>query len=164
MEPLSASGLAELAGATEAEVEHMIDLGILVPCDGAAPFLATDVQKIRLAKACEEAGVSLDPLVEGMRRVANVENEAYHARFELPVLESGAHQRTAMELASRMSGDFNPLVDRALMGIYRRQQELAWTEHLVEHIETELEAAAVRSGCWKPAMDEVPQSAPPALA
>jgi adenylate cyclase len=80
---------------------------------------------------------------EGMRLVANVENEAYHARFELPVLESGADQRTAMELASQMSGDFNPLVDRALMGIYRRQQELAWTEHLVEHIETELEEAGV---------------------
>ena len=237
MEPLSAAGLAELAGATEAEVERMIDLGILVPRDGADPFLATDVQKIRLAKACEqaglpmegiasvigagrlsfafleaptyrrwavrsartyrqvseEAGVPLDllrdalesmgfapaapddpiredelevvPLVrlvhttgvldrpwttrvgrgfaEGMRLIANVENDAYHARFELPVLESGADQRTAMELASRMSGDFTPLVDRALMGIYRRQQELAWTEHLVEHIETELEAAGV---------------------
>jgi class 3 adenylate cyclase len=235
MEPLSAAGLAELAGATEAEVERMIDLGILVPRDGAGPFLATDVQKIRLAMACEEAGLPMEgiasvirtgrlsfafleaptyrrwavrsartyrqvseeagvpvdvlrdalesmgfaraapddpiredelevvPLVrlvhttgvldrpwmarvgrgfaEGMRLIANVENEAYHARFEVPLLESGADQRTAMELASRMSGDFTPLVDRALMGIYRRQQELAWTEHLVEHIETELEAA-----------------------
>jgi len=237
MEPLSAAGLAELAGATEAEVERMIDLGILVPRDGAGPFLATDVQKIRLAMACEEAGLPMEgiasvirtgrlsfafleaptyrrwavrsartyrqvseeagvpvdvlrdalesmgfaraapddpiredelevvPLVrlvhttgvldrpwmarvgrgfaEGMRLIANVENEAYHARFEVPLLESGADQRTAMELASRMSGDFTPLVDRALMGIYRRQQELAWTEHLVEHIETELEAAGV---------------------
>ncbi len=235
--PLSAAGLAELAGATEAEVERMIDLGILVPRDGAGPFLATDVQKIRLAMACEEAGLPMEgiasvirtgrlsfafleaptyrrwavrsartyrqvseeagvpvdvlrdalesmgfaraapddpiredelevvPLVrlvhttgvldrpwmarvgrgfaEGMRLIANVENEAYHARFEVPLLESGADQRTAMELASRMSGDFTPLVDRALMGIYRRQQELAWTEHLVEHIETELEAAGV---------------------
>jgi len=237
MEPLSAAGLAELAGATEAEVERMVTLGILVPRDGAAPFLATDVQKVRLAKACEEAGLPMegiasairagrlsfafleaptyrrwavrsartyrevsqetgvplellgavlesmgfaraapdDPIredeleivpllrlvhttgvldrpwttrvgrgfAEGMRLVANVENEAYHARFEVPVLESGADQRTAMELASQMSGDFNPLVDRALMGIYRRQQELAWTEHLVEHIETELEEAGV---------------------
>jgi adenylate cyclase len=235
--PLSAAGLAELAGATEAEVERMIDLGILIPRDGAGPFLATDVQKIRLAKACEEAGLPMEgiasviragrlsfafleaptyrrwavrsartyrqvseeagvpldllrdalesmgfarappddliredeleavPLVrlvhatgvmdrpwttrigrgfaEGMRLVASVENEAYHARFELPLLESGADQRTAMELASQLSGDFTPLVDRALMGIYRRQQELAWTEHLVEHIETELEAAGV---------------------
>jgi adenylate cyclase len=215
----------------------MVDLGILVPRDGARPFLASDVQKIRLAKGCEEAGLPMegiaaviragrlsfafleaptyrrwavrsartyrqvseetgvpldllqdalestgfaraapdDPIredeleivpllqlvhttgvldrpwttrvgrgfAEGMRLVANVENEAYHARFELPVLESGADQRTAMELASQMSGDFNPLVDRALMGIYRRQQELAWTEHLVEHIETELEEAGV---------------------
>jgi adenylate cyclase len=222
---------------TVAEVERMIDLGILVPRDGAGPFLATDVQKIRLAKGCEEAGLPMegiasviragrlsfafleaptyrrwavrsartyrqvseeagmpldllqdalestgfaraapdDPIredeleivpllalvhttgvldrswttrvgrgfAEGMRLVANVENEAYHARFELPLLESGADQRTAMELASQMSGDFNPLVDRALMGIYRRQQELAWTEHLVEHIETELEEAGV---------------------
>jgi len=235
--PLSAAGLAELAGATEAEVERMIDLGILVPRDGAGPFLATDVQKIRLAMACEEAGLPMEgiasvirtgrlsfafleaptyrrwavrsartyrqvseeagvpvdvlrdalesmgfaraapddpiredelevvPLVrlvhttgvldrpwmarvgrgfaEGMRLIANVENEAYHARFEVPLLESGADQRTAMAVASRMSGDFTPLVDRALMGIYRRQQELAWTEHLVEHIETELEAAGV---------------------
>src|SRR6266508_1323312 len=60
MGPLSAAGLAELAGATEAEVERMIDLGILVPRDGAGPFLATDVQKIRLATACEEAGLPME--------------------------------------------------------------------------------------------------------
>jgi class 3 adenylate cyclase len=29
------------------------------------------------------------------------------------------------------------------LGIYRRQQELAWTEHLVERIERELEAAGM---------------------
>jgi adenylate cyclase len=234
---LSAAGLAELAGATEAEVERMVALGILTPRDGPGPFLATDVQKVRLATACEraglpmagiaaairagrlsfafleaspyrrwavrsgrtyrqvsqETGVPLDllrdafesmgfppaapgdpiredeleivPLVrlahttgvldrpwitrvgrgyaEGMRLIAAVETEAYHARFEGPVLASGADQRTAMDLASQLSGDFNPLVDRALMGIYRRQQELAWTEHLVEDIEDELERAGV---------------------
>jgi hypothetical protein len=32
-------------------------------------------------------------------------NEVYHARFEQPLLESGADQRTAMEQASRLSGD-----------------------------------------------------------
>ncbi len=30
-----------------------------------------------------------------------------------------------------------------MLGIYRRQQELAWTEHLVERIENELEAAGM---------------------
>jgi adenylate cyclase len=34
-----------------------------------------------------------------------------------------------------------PLVDRALMGIYRRQQELVWTDHHVLNIEAALEEA-----------------------
>jgi adenylate cyclase len=48
-----------------------------------------------------------------------------------------------MELAAQLGGDFLPLGDPALLGIYRRQQELAWTEHLVERIENELEAAGM---------------------
>jgi adenylate cyclase len=234
---LSASELAELAGATEAEVERMAGLGVLVARDGAGPFRVADVAKVRLAVACEQAGlpmqgiaaairagrlsfafleaapfrrwavrsartyravcqqtgVPLDllrgtlesmgfapaaaeepmredelemvPLLrlvhatgvmdrrwmtrvgrgyaEGMRLIAAVESEAYHPRFELPALESAADQRTAMELAARLGSDVAPLVDRALMAIYRRQQELAWTEHLVEDIETALEQAGV---------------------
>jgi len=235
--PLSTAELAELAGATETEVDRMVGLGILVPRDRSRPFLATDVQKLRLAKACEQAGLPMEgiasairagrlsfafleaspfrrwavrsaqtyqavsqetgmplellraalesmgfasmapdgriredeleivPLLqlghatgvldqawitrvgrtfaEGMRLVAKAENEAYHARFEMPMLEAGLDQRESMEAASRMGGDFNPLVDRALLAIYRRQQELAWTEHLVEHVETALEETGV---------------------
>jgi adenylate cyclase len=234
---LSASELAELAGATEAEVERMVGLGVLVARDGAGPFRAADVAKVRLAVACEQAGlpmagiaaairagrlsfafleaspfrrwavraartyrqvsqetgVPVDTLgralksmgfvrmapdelmredeleivpllqlgfssgildlawtarvgrayADGLRLLATAENELYHARFELPVLASGADQRTAMEQAAQLSGDFTALADRALMGVYRRQQELAWTEHLVEHVEDELEAAGV---------------------
>jgi adenylate cyclase len=229
---LSASGLAELAGVTEAEIDRMVDLGILVVRDGSGPFRTTDVQKVRLAQACEQAGlpmggiasairagrlsfafleastyrrwavrsgrtyrevseatgvplgllhsalesmgfarVASDELIredelevvpvlqlglstgvldeawmsrvgraygEGLRRVARVESETFHARFE-PVLASGLDQREAIELASQLAGDFVPLVDRALLAVFRRQQELAWTEHLVEHVETALE-------------------------
>jgi Wax ester synthase/diacylglycerol acyltransferase catalytic domain len=228
MEPLSASGLADLAGVTEAEIDRMVDLGILVARDSTGPFLATDAQKVRLATACEQAGLPLEgiaaairagrlsfafleaapyrrwamrsprtyhqvsqetgmplevlraslesmglaraapdeliredelevvPLLQlvaatanldlawttrvgrayadGLRLIAKVENEAYHARFELPVLEAGADQRRAMELASQMSGQFSPLIDRALMGIYRRQQELDRRLHLASRL------------------------------
>jgi adenylate cyclase len=237
MNGLSASALADLAGTTAAEVERLVDLGILVARDGAGPFQETDVQKVRLAAACEQAGLPMDaiasairagrlsfafleaapyrrwavrsartyrqvseesgvpldtlagvleamgfarmapdepiredeleivPLLrlarstgvldlawlarvgrayaEGLRLAANVENEAYRARFTGPVLESGADQRTAMELASQMAADFLPLVDRTVAAIYRRQQELVWTEDMVEDIETELERAGV---------------------
>jgi class 3 adenylate cyclase len=247
MEALSASALADLAGTTAAEVQRMVDLGILVTRDDAGPFRATDVQKVHIAAACEraglpmegiaaairagrlsfafleaspyrrwavrstrtyrqvsqETGVPLDTLggvleamgfarmapdepiredeleivpllqlagstgvldpawltrigrayAEGLRLAANVENEAYRARFTGPVRASGADQQTAMELASQMAADFLPLVDRALMAIYRRQQELVWTEDLVEDTEDELErAGALRRPERVPAM------------
>ena len=237
MRALSASELAALVGVTKAEVDRLVGLGILVARDGAGPFLETDVQKVRLATACEQAGLPLDgiaaairvgrlsfafleaspyrrwavrsartyrqvsqetgvplevlggalesmgfarmapdelirqdelevvPLLqlglsrgildqvwltrlgrayaEGLRLAANVEHEAYRARFTGPARTSGADQRTVMELASQLATAFLPLVDRALMGIYRRQQEVVWTEDLVEDIEHELESAGV---------------------
>jgi hypothetical protein len=195
MNGLSASGLADLAGVTEGEVERLVELGILVPRDGTDPFLDTDVQKVRLAAGCEQAGLPMEtiaaairagrlsfsfleaspfrrwavrsgrtyrqvsqetgipldtlgavleamgfvrvgpdepiredelaviPLLqlalssgtfdvawlarlgrahaEGLRLLATAWTEAYQARFEGPALESGADQRTAMELAGR---------------------------------------------------------------
>jgi adenylate cyclase len=235
MNGLSASGLADLAGVTEVEVERLVELGVLVARDGAAPFRATDVQKVRLATACERAGLPMEviaaaiqqgrlsfafleaapyrrwavrsgrtyrqvsqeagvplellgdalesmgfarmapdepiredelevvPFVqlghttgvldqlwatragrahaEGLRLIATAWVDVYQARFEEPVLAAGAGHQAAMEQASQLGNDFLPLMDRALIAIYRRQQELAWTEHLVERIEHELEAA-----------------------
>jgi adenylate cyclase len=232
---LTAAGLAGLAGVTEAEIDRLTGLGVLVARDGPAPFLAGDLHKVRLAMACERAGLPMDgiaaairagrlsfafleaapyqrwaipsdrtsrqvaeetgiplemlrrsleamgfawtgpdeplrgdelevvPLIrlaatsgildqawmarvgrayaEGLHLAAAVENEAYRARFEEPVLASGLGQRRAMELASDLAGQFLPLVDRAMMGIYRRQQELVWTEHQVLNIEAALEEA-----------------------
>ena len=232
---LTAAGLAGLAGVSEAEVDRMVGIGVLVPRDGPAPFLPRDLHKLRLATACERAGLPMDgiaaairagrlsfafleaapyqrwavpsdrtfrqaaeeadipldlvrqsleamgfawtsadepvredelevlPLValasssglldgawiarvgrayaEGLRLAATVENEAYRARLEEPVLAAGLGQRQAMELASELAGQFLPLVDRAIMGIFRRQQELVWTEHQVLNIEAALEEA-----------------------
>jgi adenylate cyclase len=234
---LSAAELAELAGVTPAEVDRLVSLGILVARDGPGPFLAVDAQKVRLATACEQAGLPMGgiaaairagrlsftfleaapfrrwavrsartyrqvseetgipletlgsalesmgfarmapdepiredelemvPLLqlgfssgifdlawttrlgrahaEGLRLVAGAWADLYHARFEGPVLASGGDQRTAMEVAARTSVDFLPLADPALLAIYRRQQELVWTEDLVERIEHELEAAGI---------------------
>src|SRR5215216_6643156 len=232
MNALSAAGLADLAGVTEAEVQRLVDLGILVTCDGDGPFRETDVQKVRLATACEQAGLPMEgiatairagrlsfafleatpyrrwaarsartcrqvsqqigvplellgsfleamgfarmapdepmredeleivPLLqlglatgildqvwstrlgrgyaEGLRLIAQVEREVWQARFMAPMLEAGAAQQ---------AGDLNytSLVDRALMAAYRRQQELAWTEQLVENIEAALDATGVLS-------------------
>jgi adenylate cyclase len=239
MKTLSASELADLAGVTEAEVQRLVDLGVLVARDGVGPFLETDAQKVRLATACEQAGlpmagiaaavqqgrlsfaflegapyrqwavrsgrtyrqVSQDtgiplellgsfleamgfarmapdepmredelevvPLLqlglstgfldqvwstrlgrgyaEGLRLIARVEAEVWQARFMAPLLEAGVDQQTAMERAAQRAADINftPPLDGALMGAYRRQQELAWVEQLVETIEAALEETGV---------------------
>jgi adenylate cyclase len=237
MKGLSASGLADLAGVTAAEVERLVDLGVLVARDGTGPFLETDVPKVRLAAACEQAGLPMagiaaairagrlsftfleaapfrrwavrsgrtyrqvsqdtgipletlgavlesmgfarvgpdepmredelevvpllrlglasgifDPAwlarlgrahVEGLRLIVTAWGEAYQARFEGTLLASSGDQPTAMTRAAQLGVAFEPLADPVLLAIYRRQQELNWTEGLVERIENELEAAGV---------------------
>jgi len=237
MNGLSASELADLVGVAEAEVERLAELGILVARDGAGPFLESDVPKVRLATACEQAGLPMEAIaaavragrlsfafleaepfrrwavrstrtyrevseetgvplellggalesmgfarmgpdepmredelavvpfvqlghatgvfdlawltrlgrahVEGLRLINTAWGEAYQARFEGPVLASGGNRQSAMERAAQLSVDFLPLVDPALLAIHHRQQELLWTEGLVERIENELEGAGV---------------------
>jgi len=63
MDGLSASGLADLAGVSEAEVARLVELGILVARDGPRPFRESDVPKVRLAVACELARVGPDELM-----------------------------------------------------------------------------------------------------
>ena len=239
MKTLSAAGLADLAGVTEAEVRRLVELGVLVARDGAGPFLETDVPKVRLATACEQAGLPMEgiaaairagrlsfafleaspyrqwavrsgrtyrqvsqetgvplellgsaleaigfarmapdeliredelevvPLLqlglssgfldqvwstrlgrgyqEGLGLVAGVEREVWQARFMAPLLVAGADRQSAMERAAQRAGDLDPtsVLDRALLGAYRRQQELAWVEQLVEDIEAALDDTGV---------------------
>jgi adenylate cyclase len=239
MNGLSAAELADLAGVTEAEVQRLVGLGILESRDRAGPFLAADAQKVRLAAACEQAGLPMEgiaaairagrlsfafleaspyqrwamrsaktyrqvsqeagvplellcsfleaigfarmapdeliredelemvPLLqlglstgfldqvwstrlgrgyaEGLRLIARVETEVWRARFMAPLWASGADQQTAMERAAQRAAGINfaPLLDRGLLAAYRRQQELAWIEQLVETIEAALEATGV---------------------
>jgi adenylate cyclase len=218
----------------------MIGLGILTPRDEQPPFVPSDVQKIRLAKACEGAGIPLDgigraieegrvsfsfmeappfrrwanrsgrtyeevcreagipldflrsvleafgyarmsahdriredelemvPLVQkavasgivdqtamtrvgrthaqALWRAAMAENEMFHDRFEMSGLQAGMTRQQALDQAAHRAESWIDLVDRALMAGYRRQQELVWTEHLVEHIEIALEEARVTTG------------------
>jgi adenylate cyclase len=237
MNGLSAARLADLAGVTAAEVERLVDLGVLVARDGGEPFLEIDVPKVRLAVACERAGLPMagiaaaigagrlsfsfleaapfrrwavrsgrtyrqvsqdtgipletlgavleamgfarvgpdepmredelavvpllglglasgifDPAwlarlgrahAEGLRLITTAWGEAYQARFEETLRASSGDQPTAMTLAAQLGVAFAPLVDPVLLAIYRRQQELHWTEGLVERIEGELEAAGM---------------------
>jgi adenylate cyclase len=79
---------------------------------------------------------------EGLRLAATAENQDYTSRFGR-LLESGTDLWDAKEQAAWLATELLPLVDRALLTCYRRQQELVWIGALVEDIENELDAAGV---------------------
>jgi adenylate cyclase len=89
MNGLSAAGLADLAGVTEAEVRRLVDLGILVARGGAGPFLETDVQKVRLATACERAGLPMAGIAAAVRQ----------GRLSFAFLEAAPYRRWAVRSA-----------------------------------------------------------------
>ena len=89
MNGLSAQGLADLAGVTEAEVQRLVDLGILVARDGAGPFLETDAQKVRLATACQQAGLPMDGIAAAVQQ----------GRLSFAFLEAAPYRRWAVRSA-----------------------------------------------------------------
>jgi hypothetical protein len=86
MKELSASGLADLAGVAEDEVGRLVELGVLVPRDGAGPFRETDVQKVRLAVACEQAGLPM----------AGIAAAVQQGRLSFAFLEAAPFRRWAV--------------------------------------------------------------------
>jgi adenylate cyclase len=86
MNGLSAAGLADLAGVTEAEVQRLVELGVLVARDGDQPFLAADVQKVRLATACERAGLPM----------AGIAAAVQQGRLSFAFLEAAPYRRWAV--------------------------------------------------------------------
>ena len=80
---------------------------------------------------------------EAFRRIALAETEVYHTGVEVPLLRSGLGESRTMELASSLSPALTGMLDEAVMAAYRRQQELTWTEHQIEHVEQALEDAGV---------------------
>lgn len=231
------SELAVRAGVTEAEIERLIEHGVVVPRHGDSPFRTADILKVRVARACEDGGLPMagmadairkgllsfafvdtwpfereggvdhqthrdlaeevgvplaslqtileafgfssleaDDVVirterpiahligqamslgivdlrtatrfgaahaEALRRVAAVQTEIYHSGVEMPLLRSGVSESEAMALAARTTAPMIGLLDEAVVSAYRRQQELLWTEHQIEHIEQALEDAGI---------------------
>jgi hypothetical protein len=86
MDGLSAAELADLAGTTVAEVQRLVDLGILVARDGGGPLRASDVRRVRLVQACERAGLPLDGIAAAIRE----------GRLSLVVLEGAPYRRWAV--------------------------------------------------------------------
>lgn len=235
--------LAERCFLAPSVVRHLAELGILAPDeDPERPFHETDVRRIRLAVACERAGLSLDGIGtavaegkisfgfldmpqyawpgfadrtyaeaagglgltidlvtkiqealgfatpkpddpireddlellpalglsaswgipeetmirvvrvygEALRRIALAETQAFQMHIEQPLLASGMSAREMIEASSGFGTQFVAIMDQAIMRMYHRQQEHAWVDNLVGHIEDALEDLGLHERLERP--------------
>ena len=115
---------------------------VVVEAERPIALLAGRIVELEIV---DEAGLARlgHVYAEAFRRIALAETEVYHSGVEEPLLRSGLGESRTMELASSFSPALTGMLDDAVMAAYRRQQELTWTEHQIEHVEQALEDAGV---------------------
>jgi adenylate cyclase len=72
------------------------------------------------------------------RQLADGETNFFHTFIEGAVMSAGTSPQ-AFEAAQQAGEMFTPLLERWIQILYRRYQERAWTEDVMEHVESALE-------------------------
>jgi adenylate cyclase len=80
---------------------------------------------------------------ENLGRIGAAEAPLFHDFIELPLLRSGLSEYEMLNTASMISPELRGMVERMILWVYRRHQEHATIEHIVEHVENTLEAAGL---------------------
>jgi adenylate cyclase len=80
---------------------------------------------------------------DGLRRIAETEAAWWNSEVEMALLASGMTQGEMLQVQADLGSQMAPLFDRALLAIYHGQQEHAWSEVFVEHVEGALEATGL---------------------
>jgi adenylate cyclase len=78
---------------------------------------------------------------ESLRRITEMNVPLYHDYIEMPLLAAGIPEAQMREIALQSSPEIQPSVERTIIAMFNRHQERAITQHLIEHIEAELEEA-----------------------
>ena len=87
---------------------------------------------------------------DSLRRIAETETAWWRSEVMVPLLESGMAGGELLEAQADLGSRVAPLIEQALLAVYHGQQEHAWTQGLVEHVEGALERAGLRSRLDRP--------------
>jgi adenylate cyclase len=80
---------------------------------------------------------------DGLRRIAETEAAWWNSEVEMALLASGMTEGEMLQAQADLGSRLAPLIDQALLAIYHGQQEHAWSQVFVEHVEGALEAAGL---------------------
>jgi class 3 adenylate cyclase/DNA-binding transcriptional MerR regulator len=77
---------------------------------------------------------------DSLRRIAETEAAWWNSEVEMALVASGMTEGEMLQAQADLGSQMTPLIDQALLAIYHGQQEHAWSQVFVEHVEGALEA------------------------
>jgi adenylate cyclase len=77
---------------------------------------------------------------DSLRRIAEAEAAWWNSEVEMALLASGMTEGEMLQAQADLGSQMTPLIEQALLAIYHGQQEHAWSQVFVEHVEGALEA------------------------
>jgi adenylate cyclase len=80
---------------------------------------------------------------DSLRRIAETEAAGWNSEVEMALLASGMTEGEMVQAQADLGSQMTPLIEQALLAIYHGQQEHAWSQVFVEHVEGALEAAGL---------------------
>jgi adenylate cyclase len=103
------------------------------------------VIELQLAKGFRPAVIEqwLRVYADGLRRIAETETDWWRSEVEEPLLRGGMTESQMLQAQAEIGSVMTPLMERAIVSIYRGQQEHAWTKTAVEDVEDALEKAGL---------------------
>jgi adenylate cyclase len=87
---------------------------------------------------------------DSLRRIAETEAAWWNSEVEAPMLASGMTEGEMLQAQASLGSRMTPLIEQALLAVYHGQQEHAWSQVFVEHVEGALEAAGLHSRLDRP--------------
>jgi adenylate cyclase len=87
---------------------------------------------------------------DSLRRIAETEAGWWNSEVEMALVASGMTEGEMLQAQADLGSQMTPLVDQALLAIYHGQQEHAWSQVFVEHVEGALEATGLHRRLERP--------------
>jgi adenylate cyclase len=87
---------------------------------------------------------------DSLRRIAEGEAAWWNSEVEMALVASGMTEGEMLQVQADLGSQMTPLIEQVLLAVYHGQQEHAWTQVFVEHVESALEAAGLHSRLERP--------------
>ncbi|HEV2919219.1 MAG TPA: adenylate/guanylate cyclase domain-containing protein, partial [Actinomycetota bacterium] len=87
---------------------------------------------------------------DSLRRIAETEAAFWNSEVEQALVASGMTEGEMLKAQADLGSQMTPLIEQVLVAVYHGQQEHAWRQVFVEHVEGALEAAGLHSRLERP--------------